>query len=320
MTEGLTPYISPAMLLSSALGISWKTFPRPGASDPEVIASLLDICWALTSDMDTIANMTLRATQDTETELGPDFIITLKSNGWARFRMTTWPILYLVSGEVSPASSNPPTWNPIPASALIPEHSGLPHTGSLVPSVSPGPTAAMIAPGYVDFNNGRNGYLVSITTLSGWPVCGIDVAASAGASTIHVDDIAGWYLSGTGGSRGVIYDPPLREVVTPNGVTPDVTGAITGPGTLSLSNPLQFTHTPNVGGIAQADQRILLSAMPPALIQAGYYFGNHYGLMRGATAAVMQSARGGAAPSSLKAANDWYEMGVKQVSRFARVP
>jgi len=34
----------------------------------------------------------------------------------------------------------------------------------------------------------------------------------------------------------------------------------------------------------------------------------------------MQSARGTAAPSSLKAANDWYAMGVEQVSRFARVP
>jgi hypothetical protein len=101
---------------------------------------------------------------------------------------------------------------------------------------------------------------------------------------------------------------------------PDITGEITGSGTLSLANPRQFSHTPNVGGSAQADQRILLSAMPAALIQAGYYFGNHYGLLRGATAAVMQSARGTAAPSSLKAANDWYAMGVEQVSRFARVP
>jgi len=270
--------------------------------------------------MDTIANMTLRATQDTETELGPDFIITLKSNGWARFRMTTWPILYLVSGEVSPASSGVSTGILIPGSALMPEHSGLPHTGSLVPSVSPGPTAAMIAPGYVDWNNGRNGYVVSITSISGWPVCGIDVAASAGASSIHVDDITGWWLDDSGGSRGTIYDPPLREVVTASGVMPDITGEITGSGTLSLANPLQFSHTPNVGGSAQADQRILLSAMPAALIQAGYYFGNHYGLLRGATAAVMQSARGTAAPSSLKAANDWYAMGVEQVSRFARVP
>jgi hypothetical protein len=286
------------MLLSSNFGISWSTFPKPGASIAEQVAAQLDICSTLTAEMDTLANMHLRATQDVEQEFGPDLIITIRRNGWARFRLSAWPILQLVGGQVSPSSANPPAWSTIPATAMITEHSMLPLTGSSVPSASgPGPTAALIAPGYVDWANGRDGYLVQVTSINGFPVCGIDQSASV----------------------GVIYDPPFRESVTVIGATPDTAGAISGSGTLSLTTPLQFAHAPLVGSTSQADQRILLSAMPPALIQAGYYFATFYGLMRGATAAVMQSGRGGAAPSSAKAAADWYELGKATVSRFARV-
>jgi hypothetical protein len=308
------------MLLSSNFGISWSTFPKPGASIAEQVAAQLDICSTLTAEMDTLANMHLRATQDVEQEFGPDLIITIRRNGWARFRLSAWPILQLVGGQVSPSSANPPAWSTIPATAMITEHSMLPLTGSSVPSASgPGPTAALIAPGYVDWANGRDGYLVQVTSINGFPVCGIDQSASVGDSFLHVDDITGWWLGTGSGARGVICDPPFRESVTVIGATPDTAGAISGSGTLSLTTPLQFAHAPLVGSTSQADQRILLSAMPPALIQAGYYFATFYGLMRGATAAVMQSGRGGAAPSSAKAAADWYELGKATVSRFARV-
>jgi hypothetical protein len=323
---GLTPYITPAMLLSSNYGISWSTFPKPGASVPEQVAAQSDICATVTSEMDTLANMTLRATIDTEQEFGPDLIITTLSNGWTRFRLSPWPILQLLSGQVSPAGCNPPQWTTIPASAMITEHAGLPQTGTIVPtSAGPGPTAALIAPGYVSWGNGRKGYLVRLTVINGFPVAGIDTASVVGATSLHVDDITGWW-NGTAGARGTIYSSPHREVVVVTDAYPDggAPGPATniggsGPGTLVLSAPLQFAHDPAVGSLTTADQRILLSSMPAALIQAGHYLATHLGLVRGTTSAVMQSARGGLAPGSVKSAADWRALAQTEIARFARV-
>jgi hypothetical protein len=198
------------------------------------------------------------------------------------------------------------------------EHTGLPLTGSIVPTgAGPGPTAILIGPGYVDWSNGRNGYLVQVTTINGFPVAGIDVTARAGDRSIHVDDITGWW-NGTAGARGVIYDSPYREDAVVSGATPDTAGAISGPGTLALTQPLAFDHVPVVGPYQPA-QRILFSAMPSALITAGLYLATYYGLVRGATGAVMQSGRGMAAPSGKQGANTWREDAKELLSRFARV-
>jgi hypothetical protein len=319
MTIGLTPYLTPQMLLSSNYGISWGTFPRVGATPAEQVSAQLDICHTVTAEMDTLASLTLRATVDPEMEFGPDFIITILPNGWARFRLSNWPILQVVSAQVSPASSTPPTWTSIPSTSLTTEHAGLSLTGSIVPSgAGPGPTAVLIAPNYVDWQNGRKGYLVQVTTINGFPVAGMDATVHAGDHSIHVDDITGWW-NGTSGARGTIYDPPYREPVVVGGATPDTAGAISGPGTLTLTSPLQFSHTPSVGGLYQADQRILLSAMPSALLQAGFYLATYYGLIRGATGAVVQAARGQAAPSGVKAAGTWREAAIAILERYARV-
>src|SRR5665647_2451866 len=114
-SEGLTPYITPQMLLSSSFGISWGTFPKPGASIAEQVAAQLDICQTLTTEMDTLAGMTMRATLDIETVFGPDFAITTNSNGWARVRLSEGPILQIVGGQVSGVGSSLPEWTNIPA-------------------------------------------------------------------------------------------------------------------------------------------------------------------------------------------------------------
>lgn len=315
----LTPYITPTMLLANSYGISWNTFPKPGASEPEQVAAQLDICWTVTSTMDTLANQALRATVDTEAEFGPDFVVTVLRNGWARFRLSHWPISQLVSAQVSPAGSVPPQWLTIPTNALQTEHQGLPPAGTIVPDgAGPGPTAALIAPGYVTWALGRKGYYVQVTSVNGFPTCGIDQPAVAGDTSLHVDDITGWW-NGTAGARGTIYDPPFRETVTVSGVTPDTTGALQGPGTLTLANPLKFPHTPVVDQPQQPDEKVLLSSMPQSLIQAGYYLATHYGLIRGSTAGVVQTVRGQGTSASPRSANDWYEQAQRIIERYGRV-
>lgn len=318
-TIGLTSYLTPAMLLANSYGIAWATFPKQGASIGEQISAQLDICQIVTSEMDTLANQALRATLDTEQEFGPDLVVTMQPNGWARFRLSHWPIISLIGAQVSPASAAPPNWTTVPATALVTEHQGLPLFGTIVPDgAGPGPTAALIAPGYVDWSMGRKGYLVSVTSLNGFPICGIDQPAAAGSTSLHVDDITGWFVTGLGGARGTIYDPPFREQVTVSALTPDTVGLSAGPGTLTLANPLQFTHTPKVGSTLEADQRILLSSMPSALLQAGYYLATHYGLIRGSSAAVMQASRSSTV-STVKGAMDWYARAAEIITRYSRV-
>lgn len=318
----ITPYITPSMLLSTNIGINWKTFPNTAASGPDQTAAQMDVCSMVTSEMDTIANQTLRATNDVEQEFGPDFVITILPNGWARFRLSHWPILQLLGAQVSPASANPPNWSIIPQTALTTEHSGLPAFGTVVPSgPGPGPTAALIAPGWVTWGSGRKGFFVQVSSINGFPSAGIDQAAAKGTTAIHVDDVTGWWDPIQSlGARGRVYDAPLVESVTVTGMTPDVAGAVVGPGTLSLATPLQFTHTPKIGFVEQQDQTILVSTMPRALIQAGYFLAVHFGLMRGSTAAVVQVVKGTAQTSgSSGAGGDWYDRAEKVIARYARV-
>ena len=306
------------MLLANPNGIAWGTFPKPGASDADQIAAQLDICATVTSTMDTLASMTLRASLDVEQEWGPDFTITVLPNGWTRYRLSSYPILWVVSASYSLAAG-PPSWTSIPTDSVLLEHSGLPLTGTIVPSgTAAAPVAVLIAPGYVGWGAGRKGYLVQIQALTGYPVAGIDEVAAVGATSIHVDDITGWW-NGTAGARGVIYDPPWRESVTVAGVTPDTAGAISGPGALARAAPLQFAHTPIVGLPNKPDQKIVISTMPPALIQAGYYLATHYGLIRGATSATMQSSRSQVNTGGMGAAQDWYERAEKVLTRYGRV-
>jgi len=307
------------MLLATGIGIDWSSFPTEGASVPDQVSAQQEICATVTSTLDSMANQTLRATVDVEQEFGPDFIITILPNGWARFRLSHWPILQLVSAQYCVSGGAAPvTWTPIPANALMMEHSGLPVTGTIVPSgPGPNPTAALIGPGYINWYNGRKGWLLQVTSINGFPVAGIDEATIVGATSVHVDDIGGWW-NGTAGARGIIFDPPWRESATCAGSTPDVTGAINGPGTLTLANPLQFPHRPSVGLDNTPSQKILLSAMPHGIIQAGYYLATHYGLIRGATAAVMQSSRGQVITSGMRGAMDWYGLAEKAMEPYAR--
>ena len=324
MTVGLTPYITPTMLKAANFGISWTTFPTTGASDPERTAALLEVCSTVTSEMDTIANLTLRATVDTESEYGPDWIITLLPNGWSRFRLANWPITQIVGAQVSPASTVPPAWLTVPIEAIQTEHAALANPDAIIPNgASPGATAALLAPGYVNWSNGRKGWLVQVTTINGFPVSGITQTAVAGATSIHVDDVTGWWNPTVSlGGRGTIYDPPFREVVEIVGAHSDDGSSelgISGPGVLTLSQGLQFTHAPSAGGAEGPDQRVLLSSMPPALIQAAQYLSIHYGLIRGTTAAVVQTGRSMVSTSGLKGAMDWYEQATRIVERFGRV-
>jgi hypothetical protein len=313
----LTPFLTPTMLLQSGLGVDWGSYPDSEASPEEQLAAQMAVCWDVTSTMAMEAGQGLRASVTAEQDFGPDRTITILRNGWARMQLRRWPVLQIIGGQWSGAIA-PQQWNAIPTTSLLPEIPLLASYGTIVgDSSADGPNAILVAPGIVTWWGGRLGTILQITYLNGWPVCGIDTACVAGATSVHVDDITGWW-NGTTGARGVIQDPPWREDVTVTGApTPDTVGANSGPGTLPVT-ALQFPHTPIIGKPNVIDQTVLLTTMPSSLLRGGYYFAAHYGLLRGAQAAVMQTTHGQVVSSGVKAAADWYSQGQEVLRHYAR--
>ena len=323
VASDLTPYITPALVRAAGLGISWNSFPATNATAQQRAAALLDVCQTASSTMEQEAMQGLRPTTAVEQEFGPDRLVTVNhNNGWTRMQLTRWPVIAILAGSVASAWQVPvngvlQNQIVIPPGAMLTQHLLLPDTGSInTMSADQGPTAVLIPPGYATLISQRNSLIFTITYMNGWPIAGIDVPCLAGATTIHVDDISAWW-NGTAGARGRIYDPPYTEAVICTGSTPDISGATSGPGFLSVT-PLQFAHTPVIGQSDQPNQTVLLSAMPRALLEAGLYYAIHYGMIRGATGAVVQSARPNVTSDGLGAAQSWYDRATKIMEKFAR--
>lgn len=293
---GLTPYISPATLTQASTGVDFSSIPATLYPDPQGNnAELWNICQRATAMADQYCNQVLRATMDTEIMHGPDYRVTVgpQAGGayptpyWgnagsnARLIMSRWPVLAVSSIKVSP-NNFPRSWTTVPAGYSEPE---LPPYG-IFNSVAPaddayGGQAIILSAGYVGWNFGRNGYVLQVSYINGWPHTSLATAASAGDTVISVADTTGWAISNyedsVTGTTGVFKDGGQQEAAS-------VTAASTtsGPGTLTLSSPLQFTHQ---GGV-------VFSTLPGAVEQACILFGAGQALVRGATTTTIHAVGG----------------------------
>lgn len=212
--------------------------------------------------------------------------MTVRPNGVVRIQLTRWPILNVVSGQFANATQFPPTWTAIPGNMFYPETTAPGILGSVAPGASgAGSSALLMAPGYIDFFNGRNGYNLQVTYTNGWPHCGLtaNAAPATPTQTISVDDITGWV-----GVAGMIYDGQYTESITCTAITPSVSGAIAGPGTLSLANELNYSHT-LPGPIGDPLSTLVVSSLPAVVFQAGILIASAYTMLRGATAIAVHS-------------------------------
>lgn len=282
------PYLSVQELISAPTGIDWASIPKRGASAQDQLAEQTQLCLRVSARMDEIASQNLQATVDTEEQRGPDFWLTVDNQtGEGRLVCSRWPILSIVSGQWAPSASyqqSGPPWTAIPTWQMRTDSVLLGELGTLAPGASAaGPNAILLAPGVVDWSNGRRGCRVQVTYVNGWPNAIVQASTgkpngpASGDSSIHVDDITGW-----AGVAGTAYDGALTEPVSVQSVTPDTTGAIAGPGLLNLAAPLIDPHAPG--------SRI--SAMPSSLQWAGLLIATSMALTRGATAIAAQSVRG----------------------------
>lgn len=305
---GQTPYLGLKELLSAPSGISWKSIPPyAGATDADRQAEQLNILGRATARVDGICDQPLRATIDYEQISGPDFRVTRQvGSGNGRVILSRWPVLSVISVQVCPNNVFPRTWTTLPAGFYDIEHPVIGMYGSVAPSASGGDggQSIVISPGYVNWCNGRNGVLLRVQYINGWPHTSLTADAQSGIQSISVDDCSGWAITGEFGqvgAAGIVYDSGAQETVQVTAAS-----ATAGPGTLTLASPLLYPHSAGV----------LVSTMPQSVPDAMILFSAAEALMRGATSTTVHQIPGGGGGSTKPA--DYIKMGRDLVWPFRR--
>jgi len=282
-----TPYITPQMLTTAPTGIAWNIIPFPKANTPQMLAEQTNICWRATDIVNNYCNQVLRATADTEYLSGPNYRVTVQTgSGTGRAILQRSPVLQVLAVSLSPNSSFPRQWTTLASTAYDVEVPIIGVYGSVAPSAAgEGGQAILIAPGAVNWWNGRHGWRLAISYVNGWPHTSLTQTASAGATTLHVDDVTAF-----AGAAAFVYDGAESETVSVSTVAADsplilpVSGVSVpaGPGTLTLSSPLSFQH--NAG--------IVVSSMPQDIIWATILAATTQALESGIDAITIQNVPG----------------------------
>lgn len=268
-----TPIVTAAMLLSQPAGIAWNVIPTLTASGPEQQAQLAQECLKATSAIDRYCHQPLRAevvTDPPESGPGRGRVSIDRRTGNAKLITRRWPVTQVLAVQVASARSFPPDWSLVPSGQTLIGRPVIASAGPVPPTEPDGGNVIEVAPGNIGWvASGRDGFRglerVMWSYGHGWPHTSLTAPAAASASTITVDDVSGWAVP-QGFSGGMVYDSTLTEGAVVLSVSadspvqlPGVAGTVqAGPGTLTLSAPLQNAHA--IGTV--------ISAMPPDLIRA----------------------------------------------------
>lgn len=268
-----TPYITPDILVSAPTGMAWSTIPTAKSTQAEQLAEQTNICWRATHVIDAICQQPLRATLDTEEIMGPDYRLTVQNNGMGRVVVSRWPVLSIVAASVTPSTTFPVNFQPIPLNQMRLETAldGL-YNSSVPGAAGAGPSAIDIAPGYVSWNGGRNGFRLRVTYINGWPHAGFTASVASTASTAALDDCTGFT-----GAMVQIYDGAFTEAIQVAS-----TSASVGPGVATFASPLQFDH----------ELGVIISALPATIQWATILAAVAESLTRGGMSITAQALPG----------------------------
>lgn len=245
---GLTPYVTPTMVINAPTGVSWSLIPSNKATSQQQLDEQFNMCQRATAIVDGYMNQVIRSTIDSEFLYGPgDYRVNIQNGtGNCRLILSRWPITQILGVAVSGNAVFPRQFTNLPTGFFDIERPVLGVYQSTSPTGSgDGGQSIILAPGFVDWRQGRNGFRILVSYTNGWPHTSLTTAVTAGATTLPVDDVTGW-----AGATGTIFDATLRESIQVTSVTantplvlPNNLGtAQTGPGTLTLSAPLSFAH------------------------------------------------------------------------------
>lgn len=282
-----TPYVTPDMLINAPTGIAWDIIPYPQAIQQLQTEEQYNICVRATSMVDGFCNQVLRATADTEQLTGPDYYLTVDQNsGVARAILKRWPVLSVTAVSVSAASSFPRQWTVLPTGSADVESPIIGLYGTTTPSnAADGSQAIEIAPGYINWGLGRNGYRVAVSYLNGWPHASLQSIATTPTQTLLVDDVTAF-----AGATAMIFDGSKTESIQVNSVTANtplvlpVSGLTVpaGPGTLTLAAPIVNTHAAG----------IIVSSLPGSIMWATILAATCQALESGISAITIQNVPG----------------------------
>lgn len=280
----LTPYIvsNGGLLESWPTGVDFSTIPMGTTiTAGQKAAALANMCMSATVQAEEYVNQPLRAMLATEEQSGPDYYVTIQNgSGLGRMILQRWPITQITGVQVAAAAGFPRQWTTVPSGYWDIERPIIGSYGTNAPTGSgEGGQAVLIAPGYVNGCNGRNGLRIKVTYVHGWPHTSLTASPDQGATTISVDDVTGWApaASGDNGCTGVVYDGASQEVVQCTAASVSA-----GPGTLTLASGLQFAH----------DSGVMVSSLPSNAIWATALFVGADALTRGATTTTVRSFPG----------------------------
>lgn len=255
------------------------------------------MCTRATAQVNGYCNQVIRATLDTELLHGPDWRVTVGpggGGGWnplswlgnnasynARLILARFPILQVTNVQVCPNATWPRVWTALPSGYYEPEIPPIGIYGSASPaSDAMGGQAILVAPGYINWMYGRNGWAVQVSYVNGFPHAKINVDANVGDTTLVVDDCTGWGITsyaGSTGATGVVKDAGSQETIHCTG-----SSVTAGPGTLTLDTPLVYSHPAGT----------LITTMPAQIEQACILFAVAEALTRGATTTTIHDIGG----------------------------
>jgi hypothetical protein len=284
-----TPYVTVPMLLNAPTGVAWNLIPQPKSGNtPAQTAEITNMLWRATSIVDSYCHQVLRATVDNEYLQGPGAprVGIQRGTGNGLLMMRRWPVTQVLAIQTSPNRSFPRTWSTVPAGQYDIVHPLInQYSDSASATMPDGGSSIEVAPGYVVDWYGRNGQRILVSYTNGWPHTSLTANATAGATTIQVDDVTGFT-----GASAFAYDGASTEPVSitaVNATTPmqlpnGVGTAQTGPGTLTLSAPLTYAHLSGV----------VVSALPANVLWATVLAAAEQALTSGITSITIQNIPG----------------------------
>lgn len=286
----LTPYVTPEILVNAPTGISWSTIPTGRDVTYEMrLAEQSNICQRASAMVDAYCNQVLRASIDNEQYSGPDYRMTIQNGtGNTRMILQRWPILEILNVQVAANAVFPRQWQTLNAGMYDIEWPPLGLYGTNAPSsAGEGGQSIVIAPGSAGWSLGRNGFLIRVSYVNGWPHTGLTANVMSGETEINVDDCTGWVLTSEAtlatGATGTIYDSGSQEVIQAVSST-----AQAGPGILTLSTPLTFNH----------DMGTLVTTLPQSVMWATILYSANIAMTRGSTSTTIQTIPGGSGGGS----------------------
>jgi hypothetical protein len=273
--------------MTAPTGIAWSQIPINNASYADQLSEAARMCWRATHWIDGYCNQVLRGTVTTETHTGPGNwrLGVDPDSGAGLFLPSRWPVINPLNAQISGAQL-PANWTLIPINEV-----GVAGGFNENPALSFDPGAAgadayfiVISPGWVTWP--RNSCRVQMVYYAGWPHTSLTQPCAAGDSTLYVDDVTGF-----AGLQPSIYDEPSDEVVTVESVTanspvtlPSPSNVViqTGPGTLTLSTPVEYSHPLNS----------MVTTQPYSIQQAAILHATVQALVRGASSIEAQKSTG----------------------------